>query len=161
VIKTKYNVIAKRRSGGLKNVVIHKIVTFIFTEDQLRGYWNKQKQAVDFDFDSLTNKQLMKLAEDMLHHSSHSQLEQHILDHGWRTKDEKEGIVLEEDDSRDDIHIEVVDTSIPGRTSRKLFIDRLTEFTCDHCQFSFYLKELHKDGNKLNCPSCGGPVNAK
>ncbi|RAK18676.1 hypothetical protein B0I26_10997 [Anoxybacillus vitaminiphilus] len=143
----------------MKNVIIHKIVTFIFTEEQLRGYWNKQKPAVNFD--SLTNKQLMKLAEDMLHHSSHSQLEQHILDHGWRTKDEKEGLVLEEDESREDIHVEVVDTSIPGRTSHKLFIDRLTELTCDSCQFSFYLRELHTDGTKLSCPSCGGPVNEK
>jgi hypothetical protein len=77
------------------------------------------------------------------------------------TKNEKEGLVLEEDDSREDIHVEVVDTSIPSRASSKLFIDRLIEFTCDHRQFSFYLKELHKDGNQLNGPSYGGPVNAK
>jgi hypothetical protein len=73
----------------------------------------------------------------------------------------KKGLVLEEDGSQEDIHVEVVDTSIPGRTSNKLFIDRLTGFTYDHCQFSFYLKELHKNRNKLNCPACGGPVKVK
>jgi DNA-directed RNA polymerase subunit RPC12/RpoP len=134
-------------------------MTFIFTEDQLRGYWNKQQSAVDFE--SLTHQQLMKLAEDMLHHSSHSQLEQHILNHGWRTKDETEGLVLAEDDSREDIHVEIVDTDVPGLASNKLFIDRLTEFTCDQCHFSFYLRELNKENQQLNCPSCGGQVTVK
>jgi hypothetical protein len=27
----------------MKNVVIHKIVTFTFTEEQLKAYWDKQK----------------------------------------------------------------------------------------------------------------------
>lgn len=142
----------------MKNVIIHKIVKFIFTEDQLRAYWDRQQSAVDFN--SLTHEQLMKVAEDLLNHSSHSQLEQHILDHGWRTKDETEGFVLAEDDSREDIHVEVVDTSVPKRASSKLFIDRLTEFTCTKCQFKFYLRQLNRENEKLNCPSCGSQVTA-
>jgi hypothetical protein len=139
----------------LKNVIIHKIMTFIFTEEQLKAYWEKKKTNVPFA--SLTNEQYMKLAEEMLHHSSHSQLQQHLIDQGWRTKEEAEGLVLAEDDSREDIHIEIVDTSVPQRTSNKLFIDRLTEFTCSHCHFSFYIRELNKLSQPL-CPACGNSI---
>ncbi|MBA2875603.1 hypothetical protein [Thermaerobacillus caldiproteolyticus] len=55
----------------MRNVVIHKIVTFIFTEEQLKAYWKNKK--TDLPFTSLTNEQYMKLAEEILHHSSHSQ----------------------------------------------------------------------------------------
>jgi hypothetical protein len=85
----------------------------------------------------------MELAEDMLNHSSHSQLEQHLIGKGWRTEEEATGLVLAEDESREDIHIEIVDTSMPAESLRKLFIDRDTEIQCPHCSFSFYLRNAH------------------
>lgn len=139
----------------MKNVVIHKIVTFIFTEEQLKAFWEKKKTGVPFT--SLTNEQYMKLAEEMLQHSSHSQLQQHLIDGGWRTKEDMKGLVLAEDDSREHIHVEIVDTSIPQRPSNKLFIDRLTEFTCQDCQFSFYVRGLQTLPSML-CPSCGKTI---
>ncbi|ANB59852.1 hypothetical protein [Anoxybacteroides amylolyticum] len=139
----------------MKNVVIHKIVTFICTEEQLKAFWEKRKTGVPFA--SLTNEQYMKLAEEMLSHASHSQLQQHLIDSGWRSKEDAEGLVLAEDDTREHIHVEIVDTSVPKRPSNKLFIDRLTEFTCASCQFSFYIKEL-KAPASINCPSCGTTI---
>jgi Zn finger protein HypA/HybF involved in hydrogenase expression len=136
----------------LKNVIIHKVVTFVFTEEQLRGYWNRQKQQIPFE--SLTYEQLMTLAETMLQNSSHSQLEQHILNHGWRTKEETEGFVLAEDESREDIHIEVIDTEKTGQKSTKLFIDRLLQIQCQNCSFSFYIRNVNVDTSHLKCPNC-------
>jgi hypothetical protein len=137
----------------MKNVVIHKIVTFIFTEEQLKAYWDKQKSHIPFA--SLTNEQYMELAEDMLNHSSHSQLEQHLIDKGWRTEEEANGLVLAEDESREDIHIEIVDTSVPAESLRNLFIDRGTEIQCPHCSFSFYLRNAHPPRSDWTCPACG------
>ncbi|ANB57648.1 hypothetical protein GFC29_2203 [Anoxybacillus sp. B7M1] len=139
----------------MKNVVIHKIVTLIFTEEQLKAYWEKKKTGVPFV--SLTNEQYMKLAEEMLQHSSHSQLQQHLIDQGWRTKEEAEGLVVAEDDSREAIHVEMVDTSIPQRPSHKLFIDRLTEVQCSNCQFMFYTRDI-ENSSPLLCPSCGQTI---
>ncbi|GGJ78472.1 hypothetical protein GGR02_003245 [Anoxybacillus voinovskiensis] len=139
----------------MKNVIIHKIVTFIFTEEQLKAFWEKKKTGIPFS--SLTNEQYMKLAEEMLAHSSHSQLQQHLVDGGWRTKEETEGLVLAEDDSREHIHVEIVDTTVPQRPSNKLFIDRLTEFTCTNCQFSFYVRGLQTPSH-IHCPSCGTTI---
>jgi len=140
----------------LKNVIIHKVITFVFTEAQLRGYWNEQKQKIPFE--SLTNEQLMALAEDMLENSSHSQLEQHILDHGWRVKEETEGEVLAEDDSREHVHVEVIDTTKQGSPSTKLFIDRLSQIECSQCAFSFYVRNVNADTTTLKCPSCLQPL---
>lgn len=140
---------------SLKNVVIHKIVTFIFTEEQLKSYWEKKKSEIPFN--ALTNEQYMKLAEEMLEHSSHSQLQQHLMDGGWRSKEEKEGFVIAEDDSREHIHAEIIDTSVPGQASTKLFIDRLAGYSCPHCQFAFYTKQLD-NVSPLLCPSCGKTI---
>jgi hypothetical protein len=137
---------------ALKNVVIHKIVTFIFTEEQLKAYWDRQNLHIPFT--SLTNEQYMKLAEDMLHHSSHSQLKQHLIGEGWRTEDEANGLVLAEDESRDNIHVEIVDTSVPAEPTKKLFIDRVTEIQCPHCLFSFYLRDAHPPRSGWTCPAC-------
>ncbi len=140
----------------MKNVVIHKVITFVFTEAQLRGYWNEKKQKIPFE--SLTNEQLMALAEDMLANSSHSQLEQHILNHGWRVKEETEGQVLAEDDSRDHMHVEVIDTTKQGSPSTKLVIDRLSPIECANCGFSFYIRNVNADTTHLTCPSCSQPL---
>ncbi|WP_027410104.1 hypothetical protein [Anoxybacteroides tepidamans] len=139
----------------MKNVVIHKIVTFIFTEEQLKSYWEKKKTGLPFA--TLTNEQYMKLAEEMLEYSSHSQLQQHLMDGGWRSKEETEGLVVAEDDSREDVHVEIVDTSIAKRPTNKLFIDRLTEFRCPQCQFTFYTRELENRSHLL-CPSCRNTI---
>ncbi|EZP75451.1 hypothetical protein H839_15162 [Parageobacillus genomosp. 1] len=137
----------------MKNVVIHKIVTFIFTEEQLKAYWDRQNPHIPFA--SLTNEQYMKLAEDMLHHSSHSQLKQHLIGAGWCTEDEANGLVLAEDESRYDIHVEIVDTSVPAEPTKKLFIDHVTEIQCPHCSFSFYLRDTHPTRSDWTCPACG------
>ncbi|MBB5324400.1 hypothetical protein HNQ34_001493 [Anoxybacillus tepidamans] len=139
----------------MKNVIIHKIVTFVFTEEQLKAFWEKKKTGVPFA--SLTNEQYMKLAEEMLQHSSHSQLQQHLIGQGWRIKEDAEGLVIAEDDSRENIHVEIVDTTIPQRASNKLFIDRLTEFTCPDCQFAFYIRGL-QNPPQLHCPSCSKTI---
>lgn len=139
----------------MKNVVVHKIVTFIFTEEQLKAYWNKQNPHIPFA--SLTNEQYMKLAEDMLNHSSHSQLRQHLIGEGWRTEEETHGLVLAEDESRADIHVEIIDTSVPAEPSQKLFIDRVTEINCPYCSFSFYLRN-HQERPSWTCPSCGNTI---
>ncbi|AMQ21575.1 hypothetical protein QWV57_14950 [Geobacillus zalihae] len=137
----------------MKNVVIHQIVTWIFTEDQLRAYWKKQKKNLPFS--GLTDRQYMKLAEDMLEHSSHSQLEQHLLGGRWRTKEEAEGAILAEDESRDDRHVEVIDTDAPAEPKRRMLIDRVREIPCPHCSFTFYVREASSERRDWTCPACG------
>ncbi|MGG3893895.1 hypothetical protein [Geobacillus stearothermophilus] len=137
----------------MKNVVIHQIVTWIFTEDQLRAYWKKKGETVSFA--ALTDAQYMKLAEDMLAHSSHSQLEQHLLGGRWRTKEEAEGAVLAEDESRDDRHVEVIDTDDPAEPKRRMLIDRVREIPCPHCSFTFYVREASSERRDWTCPACG------
>ncbi|NDI34010.1 hypothetical protein [Chengkuizengella sediminis] len=140
----------------MKNVVIHKVVKLVFTEDHLKGYWNKQNS--DLAFDSLTNEQLVSLAKKMMKNTSHSMLEQHIVGSDWRTEEETKGKLLEEDDSVNDEHIEVIETSVPGSKSKKLLIDRLLKVDCKQCEFSFFVSDLNADTSKLTCPSCGGEV---
>lgn len=141
----------------MKNVVINKIARFVFTEAQLRGYW--KSLGGDLDFDSLTNDQLMKLADKMFSESSHSQLEQHILGRGWRTQEDIEGKMVAEDDSETDRHIEVIDTSVDG-SATQILIDRVLLVQCKACQFDFYLDEIDMDVSKVKCPSCQGEVEA-
>ncbi|KPC98034.1 hypothetical protein ABEV40_05340 [Geobacillus thermocatenulatus] len=137
----------------MKNVVIHQIVTLIFTEDQLRAYWQKQESTIPFA--ALTDAQYMKLAEDMLAHSSHSQLEQHLIGRGWRTKEEAEGAILAEDESRDDIHVEIIDTDASAEPRRRMLIDRVREIPCPHCSFTFYVREASSERRDWTCPACG------
>lgn len=140
----------------MKNVVIHKMVKYVFTEGQLKSYWVKHDN--DIEFSSLTDEQLIKLAKKMFENTSHSQLEQHIVGHDWRTEDETEGQLLAEDDSEKDVHIEVIDTSVPGAKSKKLLIDRLLKVDCKDCSFSFYVRDLDVDASTLKCPKCNGTV---
>ncbi|WP_031407419.1 hypothetical protein [Geobacillus vulcani] len=137
----------------MKNVVIHQIVTLIFTEDQLRAYWQKQESSVPFE--DLTDAQYMKLAEDMLAHSSHSQLEQHLIGRGWRTKEETEGKVITEDESRETIHVEIIDTDAPAEPSRPMLMDRMREIACPHCSFAFYVHNATSQRCDWTCPACG------
>lgn len=141
----------------MKNVVINKIARFVFTESQLRAYWNNL--GGDLEFDSLTNDQLMKLADKMFAESSHSQLEQNIIGRGWRTKDDIEGKMVAEDDSESDRHIEVIDTKQAGPVSQVL-IDRVLLVQCKACQFGFYVDEIDMDVSKVKCPTCQGEVEA-
>ncbi|MED4924541.1 hypothetical protein P9743_10175 [Anoxybacillus geothermalis] len=137
----------------MKNVVIHQIVTFIFTEDQLRAYWQKQEPTVPFA--DLTDAQYMKLAEDMLAHSSHSQLDQHVLGRGWRTKEEAEGTVVAEDESRGHIHVEIIETDGPAEPTQRMLIDRVREIACPRCSFAFYVHDAASARRDWTCPACG------
>lgn len=141
----------------MKNVVINKIARFVFTEGQLRAYW--KSLGGDLEFDSLTYEQLMKLADKMLAESSHSQLEQHIIGRGWRTKEDIEGKMVAEDDSEIDRHIEVIDTNEDGPVSQ-ILIDRVLLVQCKACQFDFYVDDIDIDVSKVKCPTCQGEVEA-
>ncbi|BBW97381.1 hypothetical protein ACPVTF_03415 [Geobacillus icigianus] len=136
----------------MKNVVIHQIVTYIFTEEQLRAYWEGQASVLPFD--ELTPKQYMELAEDMLEHSSSSQLKQHVLGGGWRTEEDARGKVIAEDESRETIHVEIVDTDAAAEPSRRMLIDRVREIACPHCSFTFYVRDAIGESGDWTCPSC-------
>ncbi|HWO98399.1 MAG TPA: hypothetical protein VNM45_19120 [Bacillus sp. (in: firmicutes)] len=140
----------------MRNVVIHKIVKYIFTENQLRGYWKKLGE--DLDFSSLSNEQLIALAKKLLDETSHSQLEQHIAGGNWRSEDEALGKLLVEDDSEIDVHIELIDTSLSGVASEKVLIDRFLKLQCPSCSFTFYVEDLEMDPDGLQCPKCQGKV---
>ena len=140
----------------MKNVVIHKIVKYIFTEDQLKGYWKRLGE--DLSFSSLSNEQLIALAKKLLEETSHSQLEQHIAGGNWRSEDEAAGKLLAEDDSEKDVHIELIDTSQSGVSSEKVLIDRFLKLQCSPCAFTFYVEDVTTDPNGLQCPKCQGKV---
>ncbi len=141
----------------MKNVVINKIARFVFTEAQLKAYWKSLGE--DFEFESLTHDQLMKLASKMFGESSHSQLEQNVIGRGWRTPDDIEGKMVAEDDSESDRHIEVIDTNEEGPASQ-ILIDRVLRVQCKACQFGFYVDEINMDLGKIKCPVCQGEVEA-
>lgn len=140
----------------MKNVVIHKIVKYIFTEDQLRGFWKRLGE--DLDFSSLSNEQLISLAKKLLEEASHSQLEQHIAGGNWRTEEDETGKLLAEDDSEKDVHVELIDTSKPGVLSEKVLIDRFLKLQCTSCSFAFYVQDLETDPAALSCAKCGSKV---
>ncbi|MDQ0247238.1 putative Zn-ribbon and HTH transcriptional regulator [Bacillus fengqiuensis] len=140
----------------MKNVVIHKIVKYIFTEDQLIGYWKRLGE--DLDFSSLSNEQLISLAKKLLNETSHSQLEQHIAGGIWRSEEEASGKLLAEDDSEKDVHIELIDTSLSGVSSEKVLIDRFLTLQCSSCSFTFYVEDLKTDTDGLHCPKCQSKV---
>jgi len=141
----------------LKNVLISRIRRYIFTEDQLRAYWGHKGKGVSFD--SLTNDQLMDLAQQMLNNASHHDLEHHLLDAGWHTERELEGETVAERDTEDFRHIEVIDTSKPGKRAQ-LIIDRVFTMACKSCRFSFYV-DVRGETDGLKCPNCGGEVEIK
>lgn len=140
----------------MKNVVIHKVVKLIFTEGQLRGYWDKLGH--DLTFESLSEQQLMDLAQKLMNNSSHSQLEEHLLSGQWRTEDEAKGKLLAEDDSKENVHIELIDTDQAGVASEILLMDRLIKLDCAHCHFTYYVQDLNTKIDALKCPSCGSNV---
>lgn len=141
----------------MKNVVIHKIVKFIFTEDQLKGYWKRLGE--DLEFSSLSNEQLILLANKMFENASHSQLEQHISEGIWRTKEDVTGHLLAEDDSKEDVHVELIDTSKQVVSAQKVIIDRFLKMDCASCSFTFYVQNLETDPTTLSCPSCNSKIN--
>ncbi|HET7580893.1 MAG TPA: hypothetical protein VFK33_16560 [Bacillales bacterium] len=144
--------------AAMKNVVINTIVKYVFTEGQMRSAWKQHKQ--DLDYDSLTDKQLMELAKGMLAHTSHRDLEHHTLGSVWRTKQDFEGRMMEEDDSDPSMHVELIDTSQQGRSSG-LFIDRMLRLCCKDCGFEFFIEDLDRDVSSLNCPVDGGTIEMK
>ncbi|MCF6093749.1 hypothetical protein L1765_07110 [Microaerobacter geothermalis] len=139
----------------MRNVAINKMVQYIFTENQLRSHWEEENKEIDFD--SLTPDQLMKIAVSMLSNASLSELEHHILGHGWRTEDEIEGKMISEDDSYHNMHVEVIDTEQEGPAAT-IVIDRILRLNCVGCDFYFYIDDLDYDVTKLKCPHCGGSV---
>lgn len=141
----------------MRNVVINKIARYVFTESQLKAYWTKLGN--DLDFDSLTNDQLMKVAGKMFEDSSHSELEQNIIGRGWRTEDEIEGKMVGEDDTQEGIHIEVIDTAQDGPVS-KILVDRVLQLQCKSCSFVFYADDIDVNVDQIKCPSCSGEVEA-
>lgn len=140
----------------MKNVVIHKVVTFVFTEDQLKSHHQRNKKGMDWS--SVTDQELIQYAKDMLENSSHSDLERHLVGHGWRTPDETKGKMIHEDDSEKDVHIEVIDTSSPGGPQEIFLIDRLLKLECQSCGFKLYVDDLTVNIDGLNCPSCKGSL---
>ncbi|MFC3886717.1 hypothetical protein ACFOU2_25735 [Bacillus songklensis] len=140
----------------MKNVVIHKIAKYVFTEDQLKGYWKRLGE--DLSFSSLSNEQLISLAKKMLDQASHSQLEQHIAGGQWRTVEEEKGQLIAEDDSEKDVHAELIDTSKSGISSEKVLIDRFLKLQCTSCSFAFYVQDLETDSAALSCPKCESEV---
>jgi predicted Zn-ribbon and HTH transcriptional regulator len=136
----------------MKNVVIHKVVKYIFTEDQLRGFWKRLGE--DLAFSSLSNEQLISLAKKMLEEATHSQLEQHIAGGIWRPEEDETGKLLAEDDSEKDAHVELIDTSKSGVLSEKVIIDRFLKLQCTSCSFAFYVQDLKTDPATLRCPKC-------
>ncbi|WP_017755866.1 hypothetical protein [Calidifontibacillus oryziterrae] len=139
----------------MKNVLVNKIAQLVATENQLRSYWKKLGE--DVSFESLTNEQLMELGKKLIAEASHHELESHLIDRGWRTKDEIDGKMIAEDNSDPSVHIELIDTNQQGIPS-KIIIDRLLEFKCKSCQFEFLVQDLDVKQQALKCPLDGGEV---
>lgn len=140
----------------MKNVIINKLVKYVFTEGQLRARWNKLGD--DLPFDSLTPSQLMALAKRMLNEASHHELEQNLIGYGWRTENDITGKMVDDDDSTPGMHIELIDTDLNEPHPNQVIIDRMVKLSCETCHFEFYVEELEGHLNELNCPKDGGPV---
>lgn len=140
----------------MKNVIINKLVKFVFTEDQLRGKWRNAKKKRPFE--ELADQELMELAKKILAASSHSELEEYTLGSAWRTPADVEGKTINEDDSDPTMHIELIDTDVKSNQPKELVIDRLLKLTCVDCGFHFSIEDLDCDVTTLKCPSCGGKV---
>ncbi len=137
----------------MKNVLINKIVEIVVTENQLRGFW--KKLGNDLEFETLSNEQLMKLAMREIQEASLSELDSHLIDRGWRTRDEIEGKMIAEDNSNPRYHVELIDTDQEG-TPSKILIDRMLELHCDNCGFDLYIQDSDIDPSTLVCPKDGG-----
>ncbi|HEU5139044.1 MAG TPA: hypothetical protein VFT51_03660 [Bacillales bacterium] len=139
----------------MKNVVIHKITKYVFTEGQMKSAWKHSEENLDFA--SLSENQLMALASNILEQASHSDLEHHTLDSAWRTKRDFEGKMIAENDSDPGQHVELIDTEQEG-TSADVFIDRMLRVKCSECDFEFFIEDLDYDLSTLKCPKDGGAV---
>lgn len=139
----------------MRNVLINKIVEIVVTENQLRGFWKKLGE--DLEFETLSNEQLMKLAKREIEEASLLELESHLIDHGWRTKDEIEGKMIAEDNSDPRYHIELIDTTKEG-TPSKILIDRMLQLQCKECGFEMFIQDQDVDAATLTCPKDGGKV---
>ncbi len=140
----------------MKNVVINKLGRFIFTEEHLKAFWIRKN--VELAFKELTNDQLMNLAIVMMNKSSHSELEQHTLEEGWRNLSEINGKMIADDDTHPEMHVELIDTDLEGQPSH-VIIDRLLKMSCEPCNFSFYVEEGKTDITGLKCPTCHQDTN--
>ncbi|MFC7393273.1 hypothetical protein [Scopulibacillus cellulosilyticus] len=140
----------------MKNVIIHKIQKYVFTEDQLRGVWKKSKNQSEFD--DLSDEQIMLLAKKVLLDASLSELDEFSLDSAWRTKFDITGKLIADDDSDPAMHIELIDTSEKNSPPNEVFIDRMLPVRCKKCGFTFYIEDLNADLDKLSCPYDGEPV---
>ncbi|KEF38103.1 hypothetical protein M670_02521 [Schinkia azotoformans MEV2011] len=139
----------------MKNVLINKIVEIVVTENQLRSFW--KKLGNDLEFETLSNEQLMKLAMREIQEASLTELDSHLIDRGWRTRDEIEGKMIAEDNSNPRFHVELIDTDQEG-TPSKILIDRMLELQCNECGFNFFIQDTDMDANTLICPKDGGKL---
>lgn len=139
----------------MKNVLINKIVEIVVTEKQLRSFWKKLGE--DLEFETLSNEQLMKLAKREIDEASLTELESHLIDHGWRTRDEIDGKMIAEDNSDPRYHVELIDTAKEGPPS-KILIDRMMQLQCKDCGFNMYIQDIDLDPSTLKCPKDGGEV---
>jgi rubrerythrin len=152
-------VISTKEGSNLKNVVVSKIVQYVFTEDQLRGKWREQNKKRPFE--DLSDLELMALAKRILEAASHSELEEFTVGSPWRTKADAEGKMVAEDDSDPAMHIEVIDTEKTAEEPKVIAIDRLYRLRCMACGLVFFLEDSDRDLTTLKCPACGGHVHAK
>ncbi|MGV3487405.1 MAG: hypothetical protein ACO1OC_02325 [Tuberibacillus sp.] len=143
----------------MKNVIINKIVQYVFTEDQLRGKWLRAKK--ERPFEDLTSQELMELAKKILAASSHSDLEEYAVGSAWRTKSDVKGKMVGEDDSDPTMHIEIIDTDLKSTQPKDVVIDRLHRLVCLDCGFLFSIEDLDYDITQLKCPCCGGNIASK
>ncbi|HHW36855.1 MAG TPA: hypothetical protein GXX18_06385 [Bacillales bacterium] len=139
----------------MKNVLINKIVEIVVTENQLRSFWKKHGE--DLEFETLSNEQLMKLAMREIQEASLTELDSHLIDRGWRTRDEIEGKMIAEDNSNPRYHVELIDTDQKGNPS-KILIDRMLELHCEDCGFELYIQDSDIDPSSLKCPKDGGKL---
>lgn len=139
----------------MKNVVINKIVKFVFTEAQMKSAWKHFKK--NRDYNSLSDQEIMDFAKKILETESHSDLEHHTLGSPWRTKEDFEGRMIDEDDSDPNMHVELIETSEEGRPA-SVFIDRMLRIKCKSCGFEFFIEDLDYDVSGLKCPKDGGTV---
>ncbi len=139
----------------MKNVLINKIVEIVVTENQLRSFWKKLGE--DLEFETLSNEQLMTLAKREIEEASLLELDSHLIDRGWRSRDEIEGKMIAEDNSDPRFHIELIDTAKEG-TPSKILIDRMLELHCENCGFGLYIQDCDIDPSTLKCPKDGGKL---
>lgn len=140
----------------MKNVIINKLVKYVFTEGQLKAKWERLGETLDYE--TLTSTQQMILAKKMLDEASHHELEQNMIGYGWRTEYDITGKMIDDDDTHPSMHIELIDTSKTPEHPNHVIIDRLVTFKCEQCDFQFYIEESIDDPGQLKCPKDGGAV---